>query len=198
MSELETRMDDCVALGFQAEPAYSTTINTLDNGREQRNQNWTRARRSFEAEHRNFPIADAALLLALFHAVAGMAHSFRFKDWTDYSVVGGALGLTPGANQTPVQLVKVYTAGALTRTRTIQKPVAGTVTVYENGVAKAGTIDTATGLFTPTTNWTAGATLTADFEFDVPVRFASDALPCTIDARQDVVTVNSSLVEVFL
>jgi uncharacterized protein (TIGR02217 family) len=81
-----------------------------------------------------------------------------------------------------VQLYKTYTKGALSTQRTITKPRANVV-VYEGGVAKAGTLDTLTGLFTPSTAWTTGAALTWSGEFRVPVRFDNDFLPMTIDSR---------------
>lgn len=195
MSFIEARLDECVAFGFSIDPAYDTQIIALDNGKEQRNVNRTQALRRFAATYQNFTPTEFAVLLATFHAAAGSAYGFRFKDWSDYQVTLGALGLTPGANLTPVQLVKVYTFGLQSRSRKITKPVAGTVTVYQNGVAKAGTIDTATGLFTPTTNWTAGATVTATFEFDVPVRFESDVMPSEY-ADRNAITTSCGLVEI--
>ncbi len=66
--------------------------------------------------------------------------------------------------------------GSQSTVRPIVKPVAGSVTVYANGVAKAGTLDTTTGLFMPTSAWTAADVVTWTGEFDVPVTFASDEL----------------------
>lgn len=202
MSFIETRLDDCVALGFQANPAYDTQITRLDNGKEQRNINRTRAQRSFSAAYNSFDDVEATLLLAAFHACRGSGYAFRFKDPTDYRVVMGSIGNTPGANQTPVQLVKLYTFGSETNTRTITKPVSGTVTVYQddgagNFVAKPGAIDTTTGLFTPTTNWTSGRALKASFEFDIAVRFANDDMPMTAENFR-YTTLSAELLEVFL
>lgn len=197
MSFIETRLDDSVAYGFQATPTYATQIVPLDNGKEQRNVNWTRAKRRFTALFDKFTPTDFAVLLATFHAARGSAYAFRMKDWSDYQVTLGSLGNTPGANQTPVQLVKVYTFGAQSITRTITKPVSGTLTVYSNGVAKAGSIATDTGLFTPTTNWAAGEALTATFEFDVPVRFENDEFPATYEDFNAIST-DIALLEVFL
>ena len=75
-----------------------------------------------------------------------------------------------------VQLQKTYTLGSQSTLRPIVKPVSGTVTVYADGTPHAGTIDTTTGLFLPTAPWSGGDVITADFEFDVPVMFASDDL----------------------
>ena len=69
--------------------------------------------------------------------------------------------------------------------------------MYQGGVSKAGTLDTTTGLFTPTTNWTAATALTWTGEFDVPVRFENDTLPASWDNYQ-VRTVDVELIEILL
>jgi uncharacterized protein (TIGR02217 family) len=194
MSFIETRMDESVSYGFKATPTYSTQIVPLDNGKEQRNANWAHPKRHYSALFQNFTPAEFAALLATFHAVRGSAYSFRFKDWTDYMATLEALGNTPGANSTPVQLIKTYTFGAASYVRTITKPVSGTVTVYQGGVAKAGTFSTTTGLFTPTTNWTAATALTWTGEFDTPVRFVNDEMPAQYD-NYNAITTSVELVE---
>lgn len=193
MSFLEARMDDRISYGFRVIPRYMTRRRELDSGKQVRDIKWTKAKRRFTAAYMTFTDEQFALLLALFHAVMGSGHGFRFKDWSDYTAELEALGNTPGANSTAVQLIKTYTNGSLSTVRTIVKPVAGTVTMYQdNGsgtfVAKAGTIDTATGLFTPTTNWTSGRALKATFQFDVPVIFSSDELPSTYDEYKAITT----------
>lgn len=85
---------------------------------------------------------------------------------------GGSFALT--TLTASVQLKKTYTLGSQSTIRPIVKPVSATV--YANGVAKAGTLDTTTGLFTPTSAWTAADVVTWTGEFDVPVTFASDEL----------------------
>lgn len=202
MAFIETRLSDLVAYNFRVIPAYRTNVVPMDNGKEFREITRSRAKREFHAIYNKFTTATYALLLACFHACAGSGLSFRLRDWTDYQVVGGSLGTTPGANSNPVQLVKVYTMGPQSRTRTIVKPVAGTVTVYQadgggTPVAKAGTIDTTTGLFTPTTAWTASRALTADFEFDTPVRFKDDEFPSTYEDF-NAITADVTLIEDFL
>ena len=117
-----------------------------------------------------------------FLAMRGQLHSFLVKDWSDFEADGESLGNAP-AGSAAVQLKKVSTFGSASFQRTITKPKAGTVVVYQGGVAKAGTVNTTTGLFTPSTAWTEGVALTWTGEFYVPVRFASDLLPMTIDNR---------------
>lgn len=75
-----------------------------------------------------------------------------------------------------IQIKKNYACGSENTERPIRKPVSGTVTVYANAVAKAGTLDATTGQFAPTSPWIDGDVVTATFEFDVPVMFASDEM----------------------
>lgn len=121
----------------------------------------------------------------LFRARKGRAYGFRFKDWTDYQAFAQVLGVGDGANKT-FQLVKHYASGGEIDTRLIAKPLTGTVKIYRDGVeAVTGwTVNTATGLVTFTTAPASGVQVTADFEFDVPVRFDSDQMDITIETYQ--------------
>lgn len=199
---IEERLSECVAAGFQVVPAYKTGIVESDNGDEDRNQERTKAKRRMAAAWRNFSREEFDDLLEMFHVAGGSWLGFRFKDWTDYQVIGGSLGNAPSGS-TPVQLVKVYgPRGGLTRTRIIKKPVAGTITVYQddgagNFIEKPGTTDTTAGFFTPTTAWTLGRALRADFEFDIAVRFVSDEFPATFESSQNFITANAELIEDF-
>ncbi len=79
----------------------------------------------------------------------------------------------------PYQLQKTYTSGPTSDIRRIQKPVTGTVVVYFAAVAHSTwwTVDTTSGIVTlagGTAAPTHGDALTADFQFDVPVRFDID------------------------
>ena len=79
--------------------------------------------------------------------------------------------------------MKLYTSGAQSWTRTITKPVAGTVALALNGVAQmtGWTVNTTTGVVTFTAAPAPGVAITAGFEFDVPVRFDTDTLDVTLD-----------------
>ncbi len=200
MTAYATVLDITPAYGWQGGPEFNTRIVPMRNGHDRRNARWDQVRHRFTLPFQN--ITDATYLSSLkavFLAMRGQNHSFLAKDWSDYRATGESLGNAP-AGSAAVQLQKVATFGTATYTRTITKPRAGTVTVYQAGVAKAGTVDTATGLFTPDTAWTEGQALTADFEFYVPVRFASDLLPMSIDNRTGqgyVMNGSVELVEVF-
>jgi uncharacterized protein (TIGR02217 family) len=68
--------------------------------------------------------------------------------------------------------------------RTITKPVAGTVKVYLDGIEQLSgwSADTTTGLVTFGMAPALGVEVTADFEFDVPVRFDADHMAVTIES----------------
>jgi uncharacterized protein (TIGR02217 family) len=86
------------------------------------------------------------------------------------------------------QLQKVYLSGPASYARPITKPVAGTVQIAVAGLPKVEgtefTVDATTGLvsfvFPPDIN----AQITAGFEFDVPVRFATDAIQVSVASFQ--------------
>lgn len=121
--------------------------------------------------------ADMDVVQAFFRARYGKAYGFRFKDWSDYQALGQTLGTGNGA-QTAFQLAKNYTSGAYGYSREISKPVSGTVKIYLNSVLQSSgfSTDHATGIVAFTVAPGAGVIVSADFDFDVPVRFDTDAL----------------------
>ena len=84
------------------------------------------------------------------------------------------------------RVTKRYTSGAQAWTRTIAKPVSGTVRVALGMVEQmsAWTLDATTGTVTFTTAPGNGVIVRAGFEFDVPVRFDTDMLDVTLDIER--------------
>ena len=82
--------------------------------------------------------------------------------------------------------MKRYASGAQSWTRTIVKPVAGTVRIALSGVEQPSgwSADTTMGLVTFNTAPGVGVSVAAGFEFDVPVRFDTDALDVTLDLER--------------
>jgi len=180
-----------------------TRIRALRNQHERRNVESDLMRHSFILPFQNIQSEEYLAYLKSAHAAMyAMAHSFLVKDWLDHSVSQQAIGLAPAGTEA-VQLVKTYSFGPATRTRPITKPLAGAV-VYQNTgggpVAKPGTLDTDTGLFTPSTDWSEDALVSWTGEFRVPVRFNNDFMPFSIDnasGGQHVVGGSVELLEVF-
>ena len=174
-----------ISYGASGGPGYSTNVITTVSGHERRNANWAAARGRWNVAHGLKKREQVAELIAFFRARKGRAYGFRFKDWTDFQAFAQLLGVGNGA-ATSFQLVKHYASGGEVETRVIAKPLAGSVKIYRDGVeAITGwSVDTTTGLVTFTAAPAVGVQVTADFAFDVPVRFDSDQMDLTIETYQ--------------
>ena len=178
----EIRFPDDIAYGATGGPEYLTTVVSMASGYEQRNANWSAARGKWNVASGLKHQTQLNILIAFFRARKGRAYGFRFKDWTDYRAIGQALGTGDGATKA-FQLVKSYASGSGSEARTITKPVLGTVVPYLGGVKQTSgwAINTATGVLSFTVAPAQGIAVTADFEFDVPVRFDTDSMAVTIE-----------------
>ena len=181
----EVRFPDNTAYGATGGPEFATTVVATSAGYEKRNVNWAESRGRWDVASGLKKQAQIDELIAFFRARMGKAYGFRFKDWTDYKAAGQPLGIGDDA-LTQFQLVKQYPSGSVMEVRTITKPVAGTVKVYLDGEEQlAGwSVDTTTGLVTFGTAPAPGVEVTADFAFDVPVRFDTDHMVVTIETYQ--------------
>ena len=171
-----------IAYGAEGGPQYTTTVVATASGFEQRNTSWAAARGSWNVASGLKKQLQLDALIAFFRARKGRAYGFRFKDWTDYKATGQALGTGDGTNKS-FQLVKTYASGPASETRVIKKPVVGTVKPYLAGVLQSSgwSVDTTTGVLTFLTAPAVGVAVTADFEFDVPVRFDTDSMAITLE-----------------
>ncbi len=190
----EVRFPDNISRGARGGPERRTQIVEAASGDEERNASWANSRRRYDVAYGIRRADDLAAVVAFFEARNGRLHGFRFKDWADYksclpsqtpSSTDQVIGTGDGAT-TEFQLVKAYASGAQTWTRAITKPVAGSVLVAIDGVEQAGgwSIDTTTGLVSFDSAPAAGVSITAGFEFDVPVRFDTDTLDVTLDIER--------------
>lgn len=187
----EVRFSEGVSYGSSGGPRFSTTVTETISGHEQRNVDWQEARAEYDIGSGLRDEADLAAIIAFYRARRGRAYGFRFKDWNDYrsSADGGAvgpqdqlIGVGDGVTDS-FQLVKNYISGVTTHTRTIGKPVAGTVRVALAGVEQFSgwLVDTTTGVITFDTPPGIGMNVSAGYEFDVPVRFRDDKLTISME-----------------
>lgn len=199
----EIRFPTDIDFGFAGGPMYSTDIVELFSGFEQRNQNWSAARMTFTATNSIKDSTQIAEIIAFFRARSGRQHGFRFRDWTDYSAFDQQLGIGDGATTT-FQLIKQYTSGTVTETRTINKPVASgsqisTVPqIYLNSVLQTTgyTLDYTTGIVTFGSAPSNTVVVSADFEFDVPVRFDFDNIKVRHEYNHEFYIDSLTLIEV--
>jgi uncharacterized protein (TIGR02217 family) len=191
----EVRFPLRLSLATSGGPVRRTDIVNLSNGRESRNSRWRDARRSYDAGSGIRSLADLYDVLAFFEARSGELYGFRFRDPVDFSsarpgaaataldqVIGVGDGVTAG-----FRLTKTYGDTGGRSVRDIAKPVDGSVMVAVEGErhSEASCVcDPVTGLvaFNPSAIPAAGLVVTAGFEFDVPVRFATDRIDINLSA----------------
>jgi len=170
-----------ISYGSSGGPQYLTDVVMNHAGFEQRNIHWQQARARYNVAHGVKTQTQLDTLIAFFRARKGRAHSFRFKDWTDYEAAAQTLGTGTGSLR-DFQLVKRYSSGGVDEVRNVTLPVAGSVSVYVNGALSSGvSVNLTSGMVTFSTAPASGAVITADFQFDVPVRFDTDQLSARLE-----------------
>lgn len=183
MSFHDVRLPVDVERGAKGGPGFNTTVTNLASGKEQRNINWAQQRCAYDISYGIGSKSVYRIILNFFYVRRGKAYGFRFKDWADYQITDGQIGVGNGVTTT-YQIVRVYSDDASQYNRNIYKPVSGTLVVRLNGVVQTltthYTINYSTGIITFVTPPSAAVVITVDCEFDVPVRFDVDALDVTL------------------
>lgn len=186
----ETRFPTAISRNAQGGPERRTDVVVLGSGFEERNSRWADSRRSYNAGYGVKSLDDLHAVIAFFEERRGKLHAFRWRDPVDWKSC--APNATPDALDQVIgtgdgvraafQLTKTYGGSYAPWVRAISKPVNGSVKVAVAGSIKtAGThfaVDHSTGVVTflagsiPAN----GVSVTAGYEFDVPVRFDADKL----------------------
>jgi len=196
MSFHEIRFPTGVSFGAGGGPERRTEIVVLGSGFEERNSPWAHSRRRYNAGYGVKSLNDLHDVIAFFEARRGRLHGFRWKDASDWkscapldTPAATDQAIATGDGVTAVfDLLKTYSSGAETYVRAIKKPVAGTVLIAVDGAPQTQgvdfTVDTTTGLVTFETGSIPAldAEIAAGFEFDVAVRFDTDALTINLAA----------------
>ncbi len=181
----EVRFPPNISRGATGGPTFQTVVITTASGAEQRIALWKRGRAVWDVSHAMRSPAQAHELLSFFLARQGRLRGFRFKDWNDYSTdqpLPGTRFATAPVSGTTFQLQRTYSSGGQTYTRTITKPVSGTVRLYDSAgqeVTTGWTLDATTGIVTFSSP--PGYVPTWRGEYDVPARFDVDQMRMTLD-----------------
>ena len=177
-------------------PERRTDVVALASGHEERNSRWAHSRRRYNAGYGIRTLDEIHEVIGFFEERRGRLYGFRWKDHADYKSGSPQSAVDPADQEigtgdgttAPFQLIKSYGNGGSAYARPIVKPVAGTVRVAVDGAEKSDGVDFTVDLQTGIVTFLAGAipgsaqTVTAGFEFDVPVRFDSDLLTINLDA----------------
>ncbi len=184
------RLDVEISYGSLGGPGFKTSVATSGTGNEQRNQEWERARATYDLKYGIRDTNDMHNVIKFFYARRGRAYSWRFKDWLDYQIEDQNVHVVENdytAGEV-FQLFKRYEDGAGDPyDRIISKPVEGSlVNLRHNNVimqASHYSVDWTTGEITLNQPYTQGTVISLDYiEFDVPVRFDIDELDISMDA----------------
>lgn len=183
MSFHDVSLPDGFQYGSQSGPGFATVTQETASGHEYRLARQAQGRHRLRLRKALQSQSEMAALKTFALGRRGALHSFRVKDWADYTsnadgttaptALDCVLGTGDGS-EVQFQLSKTYdSSGADPYVRTITCPVAGTVLVAVAGTPTAAfTLTNPGGVLTMTAAPTAGQVVTAGFEFDVPCRFS--------------------------
>ncbi|WP_334128919.1 DUF2460 domain-containing protein [Sneathiella sp.] len=202
MSFHEVRFPTRISYGAIGGPRFSTTVQVLNSGYEQRNINWAEARREYSFDISPSRGAEWTAVLDFFHARRGRAYGFRLKDFGDFVMPVQAIATGDGT-ATAFQIVKRYGDPedlAPAYSRPLRKIVAGTVSVAlgETPLETGWSVDVTTGILTFESAPADGAVINVACEFDVPVRFDTDLMQAAIPGPDIHHWQNVKLVEIRL
>ena len=189
----EVQFPPPISYGMSGGPKFNTTIIKGDDESEARSNGgvglweWSFSTSSIKRVHLEAFIAFQML-------VQGRENGFRLKNWLDYKVIGGQIGVGDGT-KTSFQAAKIYTVGAYSTVKTLKKLVAGTVKVYVDSSQVSATVNYNTGEIIVAAP-TEGDIVTLDCEFDYMARFDQDYNPITLKAYSSSRSENIRIVEI--
>jgi uncharacterized protein (TIGR02217 family) len=169
----DVRLPVDIERGATGGPGFQTTVITLANGDESRNQEWEASRDKFNIGYGIQKRADMEAVYSFFMARRGRARGFRFRNWLDYQVKEQAVGIVEG-EPTQRQLIRPYSDGAVSTYRIVTHPVEETLRVYVNNVLTESYTLEDNGVLVFGAD--PGNNVKATFEFDIPARFDNDDL----------------------
>jgi uncharacterized protein (TIGR02217 family) len=177
---IDVRLPEDIERGAKGGPRFKTTVIGLNAGGEQRNADWSQQKCEFDVSYGVRNKDDWQEVLDHFYMVQGRAIGFRFKDWSDFEATTNLFGTGDGSEDT-FPLYKSYGTSPNLFFRRITRPISA-ISIYVNDVLKTVTTHYTVNYSTGVVTFTAGnepangATIKWTGEFDIPVRFNTDAL----------------------
>jgi uncharacterized protein (TIGR02217 family) len=186
-----------VSLGAMGGPGFSTDVVTINSGDEVTNRNWADARCEFDVSHAMSTDTKRAALIAFFRVMGGRADSFRYRDFTDWTVSITEGKLTALVAPFTYQLIKRYaTDDGSNYDRTILLPF--DVVVKQGATTLAAGVDytlddtggtiTVMGSPLPVPDAWSGS-------FDIPARFNADTIKFAAESRNVFRTESIQIIE---
>lgn len=180
---LDERLPEHIEAGSDVGPRFLTTVTGTSGGKEGRNIEWSQEK--LEANISYGMMADTnpddredsyKAVLAFFRKCLGRGIPFRFRDPSDWEAENEPL-YQASDDGLYWQLAKTYGADYI---RKITRPDPDTIQIFRNGVEMTtGWHVDVLGLIRFDSPQNGG--ITANFEFDVPMRFDNDRLSVALE-----------------
>jgi len=179
----DVRFPAALSFGSLGGPERRTEVVTLANGFEERNTPW-----AHDAGVGLRSLDDVETMIAFFEARQGQLYGFRWKDWSDYRSCSATAEISfedqviaRGDGETAdVQLIKCYRSGEACYERPLSKLVRLGLDGVEVQEGVDWNADLGTGMVRFSHPPDMDVEITAGYEFDVPVRFDTDAIQVRI------------------
>ena len=174
----EIRFPDDIAYGATGGPEFATTIVTMASGYNT-NINWQAARgamgRSLWSEKTGTARHASGLL-----SRKKRSRRFSVQDWSEFRATAQLIGTGDGTNRPSAR--KNYTSGMGSRAALLKNPFPAQRNLFERRADNVRLVNQQLdGNCHDHTAPSNGVSVTADFEFDVPVRFDTDRMAVTIE-----------------
>lgn len=193
---LDYRFPNDIALGAMGGPEFHTDIIETPEGREQRQIRRLQPRARYRLCYGLKNFAQLDQLRALYYLTKGRAYGFKYQDPLDHKVQDQEIGKGDGT-KLEFQLIKTYAFDQKNAfTRFITCPRAETLRISVGG----GVVQNYTLLPKGKLRFDAppdeGTVITANFIFDVPVRFDTDFLAQKIEGPNAALVDDIQLIEI--
>jgi uncharacterized protein (TIGR02217 family) len=179
------------------QPLFNTLIASSQSGRENRMATSDKPKSMYDLTGFRLSRAQFHELKCFFNARVGRKYAFRFRDNLDYHVNKEFITKSDGFAKI-FYLQKNYKDKISPYIRKITKFYAKSLKVYANeSLVKVKIMDELTGKIELENKITKGSIISADFEFDVIVRFNSDNIDYSFEKDGSICLKNLQLIEVF-
>ncbi len=155
-------------------PIFAACSALTMSGREVRRLESEAARQKYILKNCRLSYLQFEQFNNFFRARRGSCFSFRFRDYADYKVEKQVIAVGDGRAK-QFLLVKLYDDQVSPYCRRITKPVVGTVKIYLDNVLIDADINYLEGIISLKEPLIQGQTLSADFIFDLMVRFSANS-----------------------
>jgi uncharacterized protein (TIGR02217 family) len=163
-------------------PEMRVDVTRLSSGHERRNKRWSAPLRRYLISVGQRPLDEIQVLTAFFEARSGPLHGFRFRDPFEHSTA--VLNQNVSANDVEIGIGNGVTTDMnliLGNGRQVTHPIEESLRVAINGleISTGFSFDQSSQKLIFDQAPASGETISAGFQFDVPVRFENEQLVAT-------------------